>query len=635
MTINLKYRPDIDGLRAISIILVVAFHAFPDNVPGGFIGVDVFFVISGYLITLIILNQINEGSFSFLKFFAHRVRRIFPALIFLFITLIVVGWYCLLDDELRMLGKHIAAGAGFISNFIYWNEAGYFDSEANNKPLLQLWSLGIEMQFYIFWPFLLLIFCKWRVRLSHIFIAIGIISFSYNMYQRYHDTSGDFFSPHTRLWELVIGAFIASLLYETGTLSNLFKKFQSQKLLINTSSILGLGFIVFGVYWCSSMKQYPGYLALLPTLGSALIIISGSNSCLNSKVLASRGLVIIGLISYPLYLWHWSLLSLARIINSQEVSVTMRMTIVFLSLLLSIFTYLLIEKPFRNGRDNHFKTYALLFLMIACGLTGFYFSKLETFNSRVASAPTINYPGDIGHTEIYQYMNKHFYPCEPEVLRPKTIEGEPLRCYQSKKGPADIAIIGDSHAEHLFIGLAEELSNKNVVYFLRNGIPVVSNADFSDIFNHINVEPSIRKVILTFCFYCRDRQDLSNKLVETAQMLVTSGKQVYLTDDVPYFTFDPKFCKFQRPLSSERNCSEKRLYFDRQYLLYKPILNEVMKIDPRINVIETSKFFCDESKCKMEMDGLLLYRDKNHLNINGSKYVGHLINLNAPSLGRD
>lgn len=635
MTVPPIYRPEIDGLRAISIILVVAFHAFPDVVPGGFIGVDVFFVISGYLITLIILNQIYEGSFGFLKFFARRVRRIFPALIFLFVTLIVMGWYCLLDDELRMLGKHIAAGAGFISNFIYWGEAGYFDGDANNKPLLQLWSLGIEEQFYIFWPFLLLILCKWRVRLPHIFIAIGIISFSYNMHQRYHDTPGDFFSPYTRFWELVIGAFIASLLFETGTVSTLFKKFQSQKILINTSSILGLSFIVFGVNWCSSMKQYPGYLALLPTLGSALIIVSGPNSCLNSKVLASRGLVVIGLISYPLYLWHWSLLSLARIINSQEISITMRIAIVFLSLLLSIFTYLFIEKPIRNGRSNRLKTYALCFLMIACGLTGFYFSRLETFNSRAASAPTINYPGDIGHTEIYQYMNKHFYPCEPEVLRPKVVEGDPLRCYQSKKGAADVAVIGDSHAEHLFIGLAEGLSNKNVVYFLRNGIPVVSNADFSDIFNYINSEPSVRKVILTFCFYCRDRKDLSKNLLETAQMLVMNGKQVYLTDDVPYFTFDPKFCKFQRPLSSEKNCSEERVYFDREYLLYKPILNEVLKIDPRINIIETSKFFCDESKCKMEMDDLLLYRDKNHLNINGSKFVGHLINLKVPRLGED
>jgi hypothetical protein len=271
--------------------------------------------------------------------------------------------------------------------------------------------------------------------------------------------------------------------------------------------------------------------------------------------------------------------------------------------------------------------------MITCGLTGFYFSRLETFNSRAASAPTINYPGDIGHTEIYQYMSKHFYPCEPEALRPKIVEGDPLRCYQSKKGAADIAVIGDSHAEHLFIGLAEELRNKNVIYFLRNGIPVVSNTDFSDIFNYINSEPSIRKVILTFCFYCRDRQDLSKKLLDTAQMLVVNGKLVYLTDDVPYFTFDPKFCKFQRPLSSEKNCSEERSHFDRQYLLYKPILDEVIKIDPRINIIETSKFFCNESKCTMEMDDLLLYRDKNHLNINGSKFVGHLINLKVPRLG--
>lgn len=178
-----KYRPDIDGLRAIAILSVIGFHAFPFLVQGGFIGVDIFFVISGFLISTIIFGSLERGNFSFVEFYIRRINRIFPALLLVLITCFAFGWFVLLSDEYKQLGKHIAGGAGFISNFIFWNESGYFDNVAEAKPLLHLWSLGVEEQFYIIWPLLLWLAWKRHLNLLSIAIIVAVISFALNIYE--------------------------------------------------------------------------------------------------------------------------------------------------------------------------------------------------------------------------------------------------------------------------------------------------------------------------------------------------------------------------------------------------------------------------------------------------------------------
>src|SRR4030065_1483737 len=182
-----KYRADIDGLRAIAVLSVVGFHASPYWIRGGFVGVDIFFVISGFLISSIILSNLSKGTFSFAEFYARRIKRIFPALILVMATCYVFGWFVLLPDEYKQLGKHIIAGAGFVSNFCFWQEAGYFDNSADTKPLLHLWSLGIEEQFYIVWPLLLYLALKRRFNFLFLAITIFAISFSVNVGIRLSD----------------------------------------------------------------------------------------------------------------------------------------------------------------------------------------------------------------------------------------------------------------------------------------------------------------------------------------------------------------------------------------------------------------------------------------------------------------
>lgn len=212
-----KYRPDIDGLRAIAVLSVVAYHAFPDWLQGGFIGVDVFFVISGYLISTIIFQNLDTGTFSFAEFYARRINRIFPALLLVLVASYVFGWFALLADEYKQLGKHIAAGAGFISNIALWNEAGYFDNSAELKPLLHLWSLGIEEQFYIVWPLLLWLFWKLKFNPFTITIFVAVVSFYLNVKGINEDAVAAFYSPQTRFWELLCGSLFAWMtLYKKG-----------------------------------------------------------------------------------------------------------------------------------------------------------------------------------------------------------------------------------------------------------------------------------------------------------------------------------------------------------------------------------------------------------------------------------
>jgi peptidoglycan/LPS O-acetylase OafA/YrhL len=207
-----KYRPDIDGLRAIAILSVVSFHAFPLLVNGGFIGVDIFFVISGFLISTIIIGSLEGGGFSFAEFYVRRINRIFPALILVMIACLLFGWFALVAAEYKQLGKQIAGGAGFVANFLFLNESGYFDGAADTKPLLHLWSLGVEEQFYILWPVLMWFAWKKRLDLLSIALVVGVISFALNVYVVRNDPSTAFYSPQTRFWELMAGSILAYVL---------------------------------------------------------------------------------------------------------------------------------------------------------------------------------------------------------------------------------------------------------------------------------------------------------------------------------------------------------------------------------------------------------------------------------------
>jgi peptidoglycan/LPS O-acetylase OafA/YrhL len=337
------YRPDIDGLRAISILLVVAYHAGPRFVPGGFIGVDIFFVISGFLITRIILAEVKAGRFRLLDFYARRVRRIFPALAVVLLVTYVLGWLLLMPQDFALLGENIAAGAGFMSNLFQLRHVGYFDPDMAENPLLHLWSLGIEEQFYIFWP-LALMLAGARIRKSWI-IGIAVLSFGTSLLVYLGYSQWSFYAPIPRAWELLIGGLAAHHVVDHPKASQ--ASFGSR---VNLGGIAGVALIAAAAFLYNRTIPFPGLYALMPTFGALLIIISGG-SWINRTVLSSRVMVWFGLISYPLYLWHWPPLSyLASLQNGEPTRLEVVLTVA-LSILLAWLTFRFVELPLRRRPD--------------------------------------------------------------------------------------------------------------------------------------------------------------------------------------------------------------------------------------------------------------------------------------------
>jgi peptidoglycan/LPS O-acetylase OafA/YrhL len=331
------YRPDVDGLRAIAVLAVLAFHAFPDAAPGGFAGVDVFFVVSGFLISGIIFEGLQSGRFTFTDFYWRRVRRIFPALILVLLACLGLGWLVLLPDEYSQVGKHVAAGAGFVSNVVLWREAGYFDSAAELKPLLHLWSLGVEEQYYLVWPVLLFVFRKRLGQMLWMIVAIAVLSFAANIWLTAQKPVAAFYLPVGRFWELLAGSLLAYFL----CYRRLSESYRDVK------AFAGLAMVCASFMLLSGARAFPGWWALLPVLGTVLLVWAGPSAWINRNILSRPAFVLVGLISYPLYLWHWPLLAYARIVHSGEPPAALRLSLCALSLLLAWLTYACVEKKIR------------------------------------------------------------------------------------------------------------------------------------------------------------------------------------------------------------------------------------------------------------------------------------------------
>jgi peptidoglycan/LPS O-acetylase OafA/YrhL len=333
--LQLQYRPDIDGMRAIAVLAVVLFHAFPKVLPGGFVGVDAFFVISGYLITSIIVKDLDRSRFSFTQFYARRVRRLFPALFVVLLSTLLAGVFILLPSQLSSLAKNTIASSFFGANFMLLSEAGYFDIDAQVKPLLHLWSLGIEEQFYLVWP-LALWFTPKRWRTATI-IAVMVASFVLNVSMVQSHPDATFYLPFTRGWELMAGAALVGISIKSDFLRGIA---------FPTIACIGTG---LALAFYNAHTTYPGWAALAPIAVTSAALLS-EGSVFNRLILSNPFAVFVGKISYPLYLWHWPLLVYARLYPFRPLTAFETIDIVFAAFLLAWLTYEIIEKPFRVYR---------------------------------------------------------------------------------------------------------------------------------------------------------------------------------------------------------------------------------------------------------------------------------------------
>ncbi len=380
-----SYRADIDGLRGIAVLAVVCYHAFPGWLSGGFVGVDIFFVISGFLISGIIFESIQKDRLALANFYIRRVVRIFPAVVVVLLAVCMLGWLVLYADEYQQLGKHIAGAAGFVSNLIFWSEVGYFDNSAQTKPLLHFWSLAVEEQFYLVWPIALWLISRTRISMGLFLTCTVGFSFAVGLWHLQSGPAASFYSPYARLWELGVGAALAYKVAKEKALESRTEALQPRRF-SGAMSVMGFVLIVSGAAVFTGDLPYPGWRALLPTFGAALVIAAGPCAWLNRVVLSARWLVFVGLISFPLYLWHWPLLSFGHIVHAGTPDVTARMGLVGLSLLLAWLTYRLVEIPLRYGNPNRLKVPALVGAMALAGCLGGICFRFDGFPQRFPNA---------------------------------------------------------------------------------------------------------------------------------------------------------------------------------------------------------------------------------------------------------
>ena len=448
------YRSDIDGLRAIAVCLVVIYHAFPSALPGGYVGVDVFFVISGYLITGIIVREGEKGIFSFRRFYARRVKRIFPALAVVLCGTLAIGWFVLSPTALADLGSHVVSSAAFVPNITVWNQSGYFDDSAISKPLLHLWSLGIEEQFYFVWPLLLAAVLRRRRFVTPVVVIAGAVSFVLCLRLLDTDASGAYFLPWSRAWELCVGALLATTRPSWDRMSRAAVFTRSM------ASYVGLGVIVVAAMSLDADSRFPGWLALFPTIGAGLIVVSRGSKA--NQLLGSRGFVAVGLISYPLYLWHWPLISFAYIKSQGRPSDAILVLVVALGFVLAALTYQFVELPLKRHAWRH-ATLVLVVAMLSIGTMGAVTAAADGFVGTESNSvqAVLNYadydPGSDGARvgSCWLAAEQPAADFGPECV---TAAGEP-----------GILVWGDSHAARLYVGVRDLLGpSANIGQLTRN-----------------------------------------------------------------------------------------------------------------------------------------------------------------------
>ena len=339
-----RYRADIDGLRAIAVLAVIVYHAFPSVLPGGFIGVDIFFVISGYLISGILLREHATATFSLGNFYARRIKRIFPSFIAMLVLVLGYGWLALLPSEYKHVGRHVAAGSIFVQNIALLRESGYFDTTAAVKPLLHLWSLAVEEQMYLFLPPLLVFVWRMKWPMVPVVIALAACSFGANLYVSERFPAADFFLTPYRAWEFLGGTLVASW-------HGRRRMATAQLYRYHALTVVGGLLLASGFVWFTHGDAYPGWRSLVPVTGTIALIAAGPIAWLNRRVLSQPTLVWIGLISYPLYLFHWPLISFVHIIRGATPDSTAIGVAVLLAFVLSIASYYALERQIRHSKS--------------------------------------------------------------------------------------------------------------------------------------------------------------------------------------------------------------------------------------------------------------------------------------------
>jgi peptidoglycan/LPS O-acetylase OafA/YrhL len=663
---KLDYRPDVDGLRALAVLAVLFYHARLKAFSGGFIGVDVFFVISGYLITTKILNGIQANSFSLVSFYEMRIRRIVPALfsVVLF-TLIVGGWlYSAVDYE--ELGKSAIATTFSLANYLFWSQAGYFERPSVLKPLLHTWSLSIEEQFYLFLPILLVVISRYlKSKFSSALLILAGISFIASVYVLYQDASAAFYFAHLRAWEFLIGGL---LLHNTTRLKTWHKE---------VLSFMGLAMILVAVFSYSAETSFPGQMALLPVSGAALIIYCGKQyQPFVSKILNLKPLVFIGKISYSLYLWHWPLIVFLRYYLIREATAFDILLWFIVTFILSYFSWKFIETPFRvrtnlvRPKIFIFAASFLILNVIFSSAVYFYQGFPSRFeNDRQALSPVSDWDYEANQwikCFAREENNYHFPRIDDTCL-----------LGDGKREPS-FFLWGDSHADAMSASLNASALRTGVTGRVigGSGCPPLLQINFSvgptmeycfrqneRIVNYIEQHPEYKTIVLSsrWALYTNgtrykteegsvptlsDIEAGSNEppsnaylfevgLERTVEKLVSLNREVVIVYPVPEIGYDVP-SSYSIAMRTGRDINDIIAptlveFLDRNAIVLN-VFEEIKSRHKDLVILEPSTVLCSNDKCKVIENHTPLYRDDDHLSTFGAIYVSSIFDPVLTSL---
>ena len=625
----MHYRPEIDGLRAVAVVPVILFHAGFTPFSGGFVGVDVFFVISGYLITGLILEELKTGRFSLAGFYDRRARRILPALFFVVACCIPVAWFTLLPKDLTEFFHSVMAVSLFSSNILFWFQSGYFDTGAELKPLLHTWSLAVEEQFYIVFPLILMGLWRFGRKILLLILAVlFLVSISLAEWGAHNYPSATFFLLHARGWELLIGAFAAFYLQGESRIR--------PGMTSSTLSVIGLFAIAYAVYQFDEATPFPSFYALVPTVGTVLVILFAVPGTLTYRVLSMKACVGIGLLSYSMYLWHQPVFVFARYLFGLPAGSYVFLALTIVTLLLALFSWRFVERPFRRKgfAVNRVLTTAAA-ASIALLATGYFLPK--------AGNPVVDELDYATHWSGWT-------TCYPFGTREEA--GGGCRILKNGKSPT-LAIIGDSHAGHLASGLKKALSdsNENPLVLLSPGCyPATTqpneferflkcDKDFIDkALAHVSQDPGIKRVIFSgygnlelhkYKVHQTHKLDpaeteirenlLLNGLRDSVGIMLTAGKKLMLISDNPEMIEHPAHCstKFARWLGicpqrvALSDVNVRAEHMDR-------IISDLQEFYPALQVFDPRSVLCDEEFCYSGSEETNWYQTRDHLTPAGS-----------------
>ncbi|GHC08682.1 acyltransferase family protein [Cerasicoccus arenae] len=617
----MQYRRDVDGLRAVAILAVVAFHA-DIGVGGGYIGVDVFFVISGFLITKIIYEQMRIGAFSILGFLSRRIRRIWPALFVLSLATLAAGWWVLLPEDYAHLSEAVGASTLYFANIFYWLTSGYFQESAQSEVMLHTWTLSLEEQFYLFLPLAMMV-VLWllpqRRRVMFGALALGLgLSFLISVYGVEHHPRAAFFLLPSRAWEFLLGSLLAITPATRMYRSNVLRE---------VGSLLGLAAICFSAFGYSEVTPFPGLHALLPCLGALLLIAcndatTGLPSTLVGRLLSLKPIVYIGLISYSLYLWHWPIFCLAKYWSTAPTSLDQNLVLIFASLVAASLSYHLVEVPFRRAKAAstsrvflmYFASGALLLGGVGAILASDGFpNRFPVEAQRIAEALTM--------WKEHQPLNRGTNRIPDDLIE----IGEPYAEFASTPRPL---LWGDSHAEIAALAFRQALAEMSLDGFAIGyaGQPPLirvidqKTGEMQESRNRSIIEfirsEKVTDVFLVAAWYSYLHDDSAVEAFrQTIDEITAVGAKVWIVAQVPGYDHSiPKLLArealFNADLSAYRLSPEDwRQGFGSRFESISTLIaaSDLTLLDP------CPYFLTDEGWYGIEQDGYPLYWDHNHL----------------------